>query len=124
MRVWLLGCIVGAVSAAAIACHDVPTVCSAELRYGMAVHVRDSASGAGLANGATVVVRDLNFVDSLAATFPASADGPFLSAGERAGTYTVTVRHSGYQTWTRSGIIVTAAECHVNPINVIARLQP
>jgi hypothetical protein len=101
-------------------------ICTADFRYGMSIYVRDSASGAGLASGSTVIVRDGSFVDSLTTAFPGSqaADGPFVSAGERAGNYTVTVRRAGYRTWIQAGIVVKADECHVIPVQVVARLQP
>src|SRR5450756_936501 len=101
MRTLLHGCIIGAIGAWGAAC-STPTVCTASFEYGMSIYVRDSASGAGLANGSTVVVRDGSFLDSLAATSATPSDGPFLSAGERAGTYTMTVLHNGFQTWTKS----------------------
>ena len=123
MRALILGCMVAVIGAWGVACSS-PTVCDLSFEYGMSIYVRDSASGAGLANGSTVVVRDGSFLDSLAATFTTPSDGPFLSAGERAGTYTVTVLHNGYQTWTKAGVVVTRGACHVNHIDVIVRLQP
>jgi hypothetical protein len=124
MRTLLLGCMVAAIGAWGAAC-NIPTICTASLEFGMSIYVRDSASGAGLANGSTVIVRDGSLlIDSLETTFPSSSDGPFPSAGERAGTYTVTVLHNGFQTWTKSGVVVTRGTCHVNHIDVIVRLQP
>lgn len=99
-------------------------ICTAQFVYGLNVSVRDSATGADLSSGSTVVVRDGNFVDSLTTPYPGSPYGIFSSAGERAGTYSVTVRRAGYRTWTRTGVAVTADECHVRPMSVIALLQP
>ena len=128
MRKLLLGCALGVIGVSGIACRGGATeiFCTAEFRYGMTIYVRDSVSGADLAAGSTVVVRDGSFVDSLTTPFPASGStgGTFASAGERAGTYTVTVRRAGYQTWTKSGVVVTGGVCHVNHTDVIARLQP
>lgn len=47
-----------------------------------------------------------------------------MSAGERPGTYTVTVSKPGFRDWQRAGIVVTADECHVHPVELSARLQP
>ena len=48
----------------------------------------------------------------------------FFGAAERAGTYRITVSKAGYQTWTRTGVQVTADVCHVHPAQAEARLQP
>ena len=99
-------------------------VCTLDFRYGLTIYVRDAVTGAGIADGATVVVRDGSFVDSLTTPFPGSppGNGSFASAGERAGTYSVTVRRSGYQTWFANGIVVTADQCHVIGKEVVAQL--
>jgi hypothetical protein len=47
-----------------------------------------------------------------------------VGAGERAGTYAVTVTATGYAEWTTSGVVVTADECHVIPVRLEPRLQP
>jgi hypothetical protein len=45
------------------------------------------------------------------------------SAGERAGTYDLTIRSPGYRDWTRTGVEVTKDQCHVRPVTLTARLQ-
>ncbi len=99
--------------------------CTAEFRFGIVVRVVDSVSSADAAAGATVVIRDGAYVDSLPAppdqSFPGAS---FAGAGERAGTYTVTVTKAGYRPWARNGVVVTRNECHVNTVQLEARLQP
>lgn len=103
-------------------------ICTAEARAAVNLRIQDSASGAGIAAGTTVVLRDGAFVDSL--SIPADRtdlnDQPLstMNTYERAGRYDITVRRNGYATWTRSGVVVTAGECHVNAVTVVARLQP
>ena len=92
------------------------------------VGVQDSVSGAGIAAGSTIVVKDGAFVDSLVVapnrTDLNNAQVHPANVFERAGTYDITVRRSGYATWTRSGVSVTRGRCHVQTVSVTARLQP
>ena len=101
-------------------------VCTLEFRYGLVVYVQDSVTGAAAASGATLLAREAGFEDSF--TNPAGgsdADArPLLSAGERAGTYQLTVTKAGYAPWTRNNVTVTENACHVNQTELTARLQP
>ena len=99
------------------------TVCTALFAYGITVTVVDSVSGAFAAPGATVIASDGAYADSVIVPNTASASGGIGLAGERAGTYTVTVRKAGYKTWTKNGIVVTKDECHVKGVAITAKLQ-
>ena len=100
--------------------------CTADFRYGLAVGVRDSATDAAIASGATLITVDQKgSTDSV--SFPLNrADLDPLSlpgAGEHAGTFLVTVRKTGYRDWVRSGVRVTSDECHVRLTSLTALLQ-
>jgi len=101
-------------------------MCTMEFRYGLAVYVKDSVTAAPAASGATLIARDGVWADTVSfAAGNASLDGLGLNtAGERAGTYTLTVRKAGYHDWVKSGVVVTADECHVHPVAVTALLVP
>ena len=103
-------------------------MCTDEARAAVNLRIQDSASGAGIAAGATIVLRDGAFVDSLAISVDRTDlnDWPLstMNTYERVGRYDITVRRNGYATWTRTGVVVTAGECHVNAVTVVARLQP
>jgi hypothetical protein len=102
-----------------------PTVCTADFRFGLAVYVKDSLSGAWAASGAQLQT-DINGVIVDSTSFPgqpASDSFPLLGAGERAGVYRVTVRKTGYTDWVRTGVRVTEDECHVRRTTLTARLQ-
>jgi len=105
-----------------------PVACTADFRFGLHVTVADSLTEAPPAS-AVVVARSGTFVDSVGPTpsTPVNGGGPallrFYMAGERPGTYDLTVRSPGYQEWSRTGIQVTGDECHVHTIALIARLQ-
>jgi hypothetical protein len=100
-------------------------ICTGVFVWGLRVTVQDSVTGAPAASGAQLIARDGAYADTSA--FPPDRpdlDGqPLVGAGERPGTYTVTVRKSGFMEWVRTGVVVTADECHVRPVDVAARLQ-
>lgn len=108
----------------AAACQPLPpngggAVCTMQFVYGISATVTDAATGADITPGSSLIVREGTYVDSVAA-----GPGSFLAAaGERAGTYEVTVRRSGYHPFSRSGVVVTRDECHVHPVRIEARLE-
>ena len=107
-------------------CILAPSVCTAILKYGVNIAVVDSATGSPPSE-ATLLVTSGSYTDSVGPRGPSQTTPPVLmlsTAGERAGTYSVTVRSPGYRDWRRTGIRVTADECHVKPVNLTARLQP
>jgi hypothetical protein len=42
----------------------------------------------------------------------------------RAGTFTVTVSRTGYQTWTKTGVEVEQGTCGPETVQLTARLKP
>ena len=73
----------------------------------------------GLGGVETIVeVRDGAYVDTLP-----PFGNEYSGAGERAGTYSVTVQRLGYRVWRNDGRRVREDECHVIPVRVNARLQ-
>lgn len=97
-----------------------PIICTDIFVYGLSVEVVDRTGGQPLADGATLTLRDGDYVESMTETF----DGLTLfGAGERAGTYLVTVARDGYHTWTAANVVVTADECHVIPVSLRAELD-
>ena len=96
-----------------------PIFCTDQFVYGLTVTVRDQSSGTPIAEDATLTLREGAYEEVVTDSW----DGSSLSgAGERAGTYTVTVEHAGYETWTRAGVVITADECHVIPVSLTAEL--
>jgi len=122
-RLLLFGVIL---TSAAIGCSS-PTanniVCTDIFIVGLTVTVQDSVTGAPAYAGATVIARDGTYADSASRPANSTDTFPLPLAGERAGTYDVTVRESGYLDWTRKGVQVTRNECHVNTVAVTAKLQ-
>lgn len=98
-----------------------PILCTEEFRFGINVEVVQASSGVPIAEDAVLILTDGEYVETITDSF----DGRTLSgAGEREGTYTVTVTHDSFATWSRTGVVVTADECHVNPVTLRAELEP
>lgn len=101
-------------------------ICTANFVFGLEVAVEDSSTDAPAASGAQLIAQDGVWTDTVG--FPSGRPDldalPLVSAGERPGTYTVTVRKAGFRDWQRTGVLVTADECHVHPVELTARLQP
>ena len=97
-----------------------------EFRYGLSVYVKDSLTGTAIASGASLVVRDGAFKDSVShpSGRPELNALPLLTAGERAGTYQISVSKARLPTVVTKQRRITANECHVNPVSVTALLQP
>lgn len=102
--------------------------CTLEARAGITVAIQDSVTGsAGPFTNVSYVAKDTStFNDStFIATVPAAVSGsPFLVglAYEHAGSYTVTIRASGYRPWIKTTVSVLKDACHVIPVSLTARL--
>lgn len=92
---------------------------------GIAVTVEDATTGAPIASSTTVVARSASYTDSTTRNAsPSSLDLlPIALAYEHEGTYTVTVAKPGYSGWMRSSVVVTADQCHVHTVKLVALLQ-
>lgn len=94
-------------------------VCTTEFVYGLNITVRDGA-GAPAAEGATGTAVDGNHTETLMVL----DDHTLVGAGERPGTYDITIDKVGYMTWSAENVRVTADECHVIGVSLEANLIP
>ncbi len=99
-----------------------PLACTEEARPGLSITVRDSVTGAAVASGVEIVAREGQYADTARGSLLGS--GVYALVYERAGSYDVTVSHPSYQVWARAAVRVTADECHVQTVAVVARLVP
>lgn len=101
-------------------------ICTAQFVSGLHVSVQDSVTGAPAASGARLTAVDGSYRDTVSAPAqrPDLNGQVLLAAGERPGSYDVTVSKTGYLDWQRSNVVVTADECHVIPVALTARLKP
>ena len=117
----LLFCAVLISSASLHGCLLEPGDCATEARYGLRITVRDAQTGAPAGFGARVTATSGSYGEDLAA-FTDSLT--FVGATERAGTYDILVSRTGYQSWTRQGVVVRPGRCHVDAQAIEARIQP
>lgn len=89
--------------------------CTAVFVYGLNVTVTDAATGAAV-TGATLTLTEQGraYTEILAEIQP----GVYVGAGERPGQYTLIVEAPGYRAQTITGIVITADECHVIPVQI------
>ena len=105
-------------------------ICTADLRPGIVVDIRDSITAAPLAFDALVIAAHDGQVDSVRHSHTPgdvaeAADERRLRvwlAWEKPGTYDLAVHVTGYAVWSRKGIVVLAGSCHVVPVHLLARL--
>jgi hypothetical protein len=100
--------------------NSITGLCTAVRSIAVSVTVRDSISGRAIANIASGTLHLGTMVDTLA-----HVDSLTLDGGQALGTYSVTVAHTGYRTWTQANVVVsTLGACgNVQPVNLNARLQ-
>ena len=101
--------------------NDDQIVCTQEFVYGLNVIVLDATTGNPLLEGVTVEATDGSYHETL--QLVPGLEYSFTGAGERVGTYTVTITKEGYQTYTSSPIIVTRNVCHVITQSLTVNLQ-
>lgn len=96
-----------------------PIFCTDNIEPGIVVEIRDAATSASIAGGATGYVRDEGYVDSLTA----HTNSSLQAALERPGIYEIVVHHEGFQDWRKTGVGVSADECHVRTVRVVALMD-
>jgi hypothetical protein len=98
-----------------------PRACTMIYVYGVNVNVVDALTGLPVPN-ATAVITDLGYSEVLQSFDPST--GEFTGAGERPGTYTLSVSAPGYQTVITGPLQVGFDGCHVIPVSLTVSLQP
>ena len=101
--------------------------CVDTTRVAIVVEVRDSLTGEPAAAGGVLAIQEGQFVDS--AVGATSTDSPpypmIFRMLQRPGTYDVSVRRAGYQTWTQRAVRVERQDCcSVWTAELVARLAP
>ncbi len=109
MRTWVW---MGLIGLAVAGCNGIfgGVVCTEEFRFGVNVTVTDTNGNP--ITGATLTLAEGDFQELM----QEFSSGNYAGAGERAGTYTLTVAADGFETVMLTEIVVTADECHVTPV--------
>lgn len=95
--------------------------CTDQFVFGLNVIVLDAVTGNPIFQNIEVKAVDATYQEIL--ELVPSSEYAFVGAGERAGTYIVTVTKAGYQTYISAPIILTRDECHVIPQSLTVNLQ-
>lgn len=96
-----------------------PISCTEVFVSGLVIKVTDAASNEIISEGITIIAEDGDYNETLVFSFDS-----YIGAGERAGTYIVTISGDGYVTKTLEPIEVLADECHVIPQEIDVQLMP
>jgi len=94
---------------------------------GLPILIMDARTSGAPATQVLVVVTSGTDSDTLTAYAPGSPHAiTLLTADERPGTYSVSVSATGYEPWTRTGVVVErSGRCDlIQTKEVVARLQP
>lgn len=125
-RAVLSACIILLATTACSSSTPTGVMCTALYAYGISLKVQNAATGAPITDSATVVITDGSYVESYdylgAPGQPTS--GLLSAAGERAGTYSISIRKNGFAPYDTAGIEVTRDVCHVHTVQVTANLDP
>ena len=100
---------------------DDQIVCTQQFVYGLNVVVLDATSGQPLVEGVLVKAVEGPYQETL--ELIPGLEYSFAGAGERVGTYVITVTKAGYQTYASIPVIVTRDVCHVIPQSLTVNLQ-
>lgn len=92
--------------------NDDDIFCTEVFVYGLSVTLKDANTGAIITEDVTISAIDGSYEETL---MRIESSNSFLGAGERAGTYTLTIESPNYQNFTSESITVFADECHVIP---------
>ena len=95
--------------------------CTDQFVYGLNVIVLDASTGNPIFQDIEVKAVDGTYQEIL--ELVPGLEYAFVGAGERAGTYVVTITKAGYQTYTSAPIVLTRDECHVIPQSLTVNLQ-
>jgi hypothetical protein len=103
--------------------------CTTDVRPGILLTVRDSVTGNAVRGLPLVIAADGTFADTFKVRTPSVDPDTLLTpqiplAHERAGVYRVDITHRAYRPWTQSGVRVNDGDCHVQTVNLTARLRP
>jgi hypothetical protein len=96
-------------------------ICTLQFVYGVTVTVTDE-QGAPVP-GATLTLAAVGYTEAMLELGDLQP-GVYVGAGERAGTYTLTVEAEGFEPATIEGVFVDADVCHVIPVDRAVSLTP
>ena len=99
---------------------DQGLVCTAQFVYAVTVEVQDSLTGQPPGSTPIGILTEGQYRE----TMESHGDQFLYGGGERPGTYEVEVRSEGYRTWRIEGVEAGHDGCHVENVELLARMVP
>lgn len=95
-------------------------ICTEIFVYGLNVTVTDGNGDP--VSGATLTLVEGDYTEIMIEIDPMGQLGVYVGAGERAGTYSLTIEADGFALVTIDDIAIDADECHVIPVGLTLSL--
>ncbi|MDO6569265.1 hypothetical protein Q4561_19525 [Alteromonas sp. 1_MG-2023] len=105
---------------------DDGVVCTTGVVPGIAITVIDDVTEEAISCGATALLQESSYEEELTNPESSDCDSTALLYGvnERKGYYNITVHKEGYEYWYAYDVEVAVGLCHVEQVEVEARLIP
>lgn len=103
-----------------------PSGCSSDVVPALAIAVRDSVTQKPIASGVYITGMVAGKQGTYGVSMPVAQDSLTIYFGTISGTYNFTMQKAGYQSVTRTGIVVSPADsldCHPNTVPVTVLMQ-
>jgi hypothetical protein len=97
------------------------TICTLQFVYGLNITLVEANSTNPATGEINATIKDGSYEEVLQNI---ESNVPFFGAGERRGTYILTITSDRYKTFVSAPILVTADECHVIPVTKTFELTP
>ena len=98
-----------------------PVICTEIFVFGLNVTVTDGNGDP--VPSATLTLVEGDYTEIMTEIDPMGQSGVYVGAGERAGTYSLTIEAKGFNTVTLDEITIDADVCHVIPVELVLSLS-
>lgn len=99
---------------------DENIICTLNFVYGLQVNLVEKTTANPITGAVTVVAKEGNYEETLENSDP---NNPFFGAGERRGSYIITVTSDNYKTFVSEPVVVTGDQCHVTTVSKTIELE-
>jgi hypothetical protein len=117
LKKWILFALLMASAAVSGAC-----ACDAVLIHGIGITIVDDETGNPVEGDVTVIATDGSYSETVNPPFYPGVPRTVALAPERPGRYRVEIQAPGYVTFVMPSVLVRKDDCHVEPVQLTARL--
>lgn len=100
--------------------NDEIIICTLNYVYGLHINLVEKTTNNSITGTVNVVAKDGDYEEILENANP---NDSFFGAGERKGTYVITITSNNYKTYISEPIVVTGDECHVTTVSKTFELE-